>query len=173
MPGFLKESAVQSALKTMELRIKNRLELRDPRETVAPKEIGEFLDHPAEMETLVSQDPLALLVLPALAETSLLKCMAVMTRNLLVSPCPALWVPWVPVVLLALLVHLVPKASKVPLVNPASLVHLVLLVPEVLQAHPARTVMMVKLANLDAPVSVVLLALRELVAFPELLAFQA
>lgn len=156
-----------------ELLIQNKPELRDPREKKAPKEIGDILAHPAEMATPAFQVPLALLVPQALAETSLLKCLTVMMRNLLVFPYLAQWVQWVPVVLLALLVHLVPKVSKAPLVNPASLAQLVLLVPEVLQDHLARTVMMVKLANQAAPASADLPALRVLVDFPEQLAFLA
>lgn len=135
--------------------------------------IGDFLAHLAEMATLASQAPLVPLVPQVLAETSLLKCLTVMMRNLLVSLCLAQWVQWVPVVLLALLVHLAPKASKAPLASPARLAQLVLLVPEVLQDHLARTVMMVNLANQAAPVSADLQALRVLVDFPEQLAFLA
>lgn len=156
-----------------ELLIQNKLELRDPRETLALKAKGDFLAHPEEMATLAFKAPLALLVPQASAETSLLKCLMVMMRNLVVSPHLAQWVPWVPVVPLALLAHPDLKDSKAPLVNPASPAHLVLLVPVVPQAHQERTVMMVKLANPAAPVNADLLALRELVAFQEQLAFQA
>lgn len=165
-----------AALCAVRVSTRQALLLRVLREKLVQEAKGDHLAHLAEMafqDNLVSLDPQAHLDQLALAETLLLRCLTVMMRNPLVSPCPALWVQWVPVVLLALLAHLDLKASKDPLVN---LVNLVLLVlwdlvdPQDLQE---RMVKMVKLANPDVPVSVVPQAHRVLVVSQELLVFQA
>lgn len=149
--------------------------LRVPGETSDQEATGDYLAHLAEMalmDNLVFLDPQAHLDLLALAETLLLRCLMVMTRSPLVSPCLAPWVQWVPVVLLAPLVHPDLKASKDPLVNLAKLVLLVLwdlVDPQDLQE---KMVKMVKLANPDVPVSVVPQAHRVLVVSQELLVFQ-
>lgn len=165
-----------AALCAVRVSTRQPLLLRVLGEKLVQEAKGDYLAHLAEMaflDNLVSLDPQAHLDHLALAvETLLLRCLTVMMRNPLVSPCPVPWVQWVPVVLLALLAHLDLKASKDPLVN---LVNLVLLVlwdlvdPQDLQE---RMVKMVKLANPDVPVNVVPQAHRVLVVSQELLVFQ-
>lgn len=149
--------------------------MRALRERPAHKARGEYLAHLAEMafpDNLDFLDPQAPLVHLALAETLLLKCLMVMMRNLLVSPCPAQWVQWVLAVPQALLAPLDPKVSKDPLVNPVNLVPLVLWDHVDPQDPQERTVKMVKLANQAAQVNVDPQAHRVLAVFQELLVFQ-
>ena len=169
------ENAVQYALMPiLLLPTQKPLEWRVLKENQAQEERGDFQAHLEEMVSLDNLDLQAHLALQALAETLLLSCLMVMMKNLWVAFLfLAQWVPLVPVVLPVLLVHLVPKISKVPLVNPESLVLLVQWVPVVQPAHLERTEMTVKLVNLAVLASVVLQAHRVPVAFPELLACQA
>uniref|UniRef100_A0ACB8EV03 Uncharacterized protein n=1 Tax=Sphaerodactylus townsendi TaxID=933632 RepID=A0ACB8EV03_9SAUR len=147
------------------------------KEIKAQEEIGDQLAHLAEMvfpDNLDFLDSQAHLDPQALAETSLLSCPMAMTRNLVVVwQFQDQWVHQVPVVFLVLLAALAHKVSSVPLVNPESPELLVQWVPVVQPALLARTEMMVNLENLAVLVSVVLLAHREPVVFPELLVFQA
>lgn len=164
------ENVVQSALTLTSQKL-----LRVPRERPAHKARGDYLAHLAEMaspDNLDFLDPQAHLVHPALAETLLLKCLMVMMRNLLVSPCPDQWVQWVLAVPLALLVPLDPKVSKDPLVNLVNPVLLVLWAHVDPQDLQERTVKMVKLANLAALVNVDPQAHRVPVVSQELLVFQ-
>lgn len=149
--------------------------MRVLRERLAHKARGDQLALLAEMafpDKMEFLDPQAHLDHLALAETLLLKCLTVMTRNLLVSPCPAQWVQWVLAVPLAHLAPLDLKVSKDPLVNPVNLVPLVLWDPVDPPDQLERTVKMVKLANLDAPVNVDPQAHKVLVVSQELLVFQ-
>lgn len=120
-----------------------------------------------------SQDPPALPVPQASAETSRPKCPTATTRRPEAWPCPGPWAQLVPVVFPALPVLPVLKVSKAPLVNLESPVLLVPWVPEVPPAPLARTEMMVKLASPAAPESGVPPAPRVLEVSPEPPACQA
>lgn len=96
-----------------------------------------------------------------------------MRKHLAVFQCLDPWAQWVPEELPAQLAHQVLKDSRDTKENQANLVHLVQWVHVVLLAPLARMVMMVNMAKLAVPATVVPLALRVLVASPELPDFQA